>query len=126
MKKRLNKGGKKVSDDVVGWAGVLVTIVALVLLDNRNSPHKWHPAIVWTCSTFSAIALFGRTLWPSWRIWSLWASFLIVHLFAMWFIFDKVLPPGRVWGTIYVIPIAFVEGILLLGLIARFNRRYSH
>ena len=116
----------RVGEDTVGWIGALATLIALFLLDSPRHPHKWHPAIAWTGEAFYVVALFGRTLWQSWRFWLLWTLFLIIHVFAMWIIFDKVLPAGHVWGTIYVTPPAFVEGILLVGLIARYNRHSSH
>lgn len=116
------KKRRRVSDDIVGWIGLAVVIVASFVLDMPSEPHKWHPAIVWTGTAFSCIALFGRTRWRSWRFWILWASFLSLHVVAMWWIFDSLLPAGHVWGTLYVMPIGFIEGILLVGLVVRIER----
>jgi hypothetical protein len=118
---RRAKRRPRLKDDVVGWVGVLITIVALYVIDNPSEPHKWHPAIVWSCTAFSTIALFGRTQWQSWRFWALFMVFLLLHVFAMWWVFDKIVPAGHVWGTLFVVPIAFVEGILVLGQIVRFE-----
>ena len=122
---RILKKRQRFSDDIVGWAGLLIAAVALIVLDRPSEPHKWHPAIVWSCTAFSGIALFGRTHWRSWRFWVLWTLFLLLHVFLMWWIFDKVLPPGHVWGTIYVMPLGFVEAILLVGLIVRIEHIFD-
>jgi hypothetical protein len=112
------------SDNVVGWIGVAAVLAALFILDKPDHPHKWHAAIVWTASAFSVVALFGRTRWRSWRFWMLCAVFLVLHVFTMWVIFAKVFP-NLVLGTLYVVPPAFVEGILLLGVVVRIERRLS-
>jgi hypothetical protein len=122
---RVLKKRRRVGDDVVGWVGILATTAALYVFHNPSEPHKWHPAIVWTCTAFSCIALFGRTRWRSWKFWLLWVFFLLVHILAMWWIFGRLLPAGHVWGTIYVIPIGFVEGILVLGLLVRIERMFD-
>src|ERR1700739_1954254 len=119
------KKRKGASDNVVGWVGVFVTVVTLYVLDNPSEPHKWHPAIVWSCTAFSTIALFGRARWQSWRFWALCILFLLLHVLAMWWIFGRLLPAGHVWGTFYVMPIGFVEGILLLGLIVRTEHMFD-
>jgi hypothetical protein len=112
------KKRRRYSEDLVGWAGTVIMVVAMFVLDKPSEPHKWHPAIVWTGLAFTTIALFGRTLWSSWRFWVLSTIFLMLHVYAMWWLFDQLLPHGHVWGTLFVVPIAFVEGILLVGVIA--------
>ncbi len=67
---------------------------------------------------FVAISRAGNL----WRFWLLWASLLLLHVFVMWWIFDKILPANHMWGTMYVIPLGFVEAILLVGLIVRIER----
>jgi len=129
MKNAIKKRLRRHREDVVVWVAVLGVVVAVFMLDNASESHKWHPAILWTCTAFTVITLFGRSKWQSWRFWVLWVCFFAVHLLAMWWIFDFFLFPGHVWRTFLVIPIvllkapiAFVEGILVLGFIVRIER----
>jgi hypothetical protein len=106
-------------DNVIGIVGCIVVIGACLSLDTTSEPNRWHPAIMWTCTAFSGIALFGRTLWRSWRFWALWAFFLALHVYAMWWFYDRTPRVIQAIGTFLVIPIGFVEAIVVLGLIAR-------
>lgn len=112
-------------DNAIIWIGAIATIAACIMLDKPQEPHKWHAAIVWTCLTFVGVILFGRTRWRSWLFWTLSSLFLFLHVILMWWIFDKLLPGGHVWGTLYVMPLGFVEGIVLVGLIARLEQRFA-
>ena len=40
-----------------------------------------------------------------------------VHVFVKWPLFGKIIPATLVLGTMYVAPVGFVEGTLILGLI---------
>jgi len=48
-----------------------------------------------------------------------------VHSLAMWLIFERLLP-RLVIGTLYVIPIAFVESIVLIVVFFRLERWLLH
>ena len=117
MHSRVLKRRRLRIEDVIPWIGGLIALAAAMLLDVPSDPHKWHAAIVWSICAFTCILLFGRSRW-SWRgFWLLGAAFLVIHLFAMWLLFGKLITPNRHIGTLYVAPIGFVEGIYILGLI---------
>src|SRR5205814_291328 len=102
-------------DDALGWIGIAVALIAAIVLDKGSAPHKWHAAIMWTVVAFLGVLKFGQKKWKSWRFWIFCAACLGVHVFAMWVIFDQLLP-RLILGTLYVVPVAFIESILLIGL----------
>ena len=89
------------------------------MLDTKEQPHKWHAAIMLTGCTFGGVLIIYRQKWMSWRFWLLWAACLAVHTFAMWLIFAKVLASFRGIGTLYMVPLAFIELIFLQIIIAK-------
>ena len=104
-------------EDAIPWIVALLGLAAAVVLDTPSQPHRWHAAIMWTVCAFTCAVLFGRPRWGSAGFWLFYASFLGLHLFAMWVLFGKLLPANRYLGTVYVAPLGFVEGIAILGLI---------
>ena len=111
MQARVLSKKNRTLEDAVPWIGSAIALVASVLLDSPSQPHKWHPAIMWTICAFVCVVLFGRSRWRLTRFWMFCAAFFVLHLFTMWVLFDKILPSNRGLGTLYVAPIAFVEGI---------------
>ena len=116
------KTREPLGDRVVGWVGLVVVIVAMFVLDKPSEPHKWHAAITWSVLAFMTVTLFGRGRWKSWRFWALWMFFALLQLLAMWWLFGRAMPAGHFVGTVVVAPIAFIEGVLLVGLIVRIER----
>lgn len=110
-----------VSDDALGWIGIAVILVAVVTLDKGSPPHKWHAAIVWTVTAFFGALIFGRKKRGSWAFWLFLGACLVLHVFGMWVIFTELLP-RLILGTLYVIPIAFIEAIFLVGMFAKLER----
>lgn len=106
-------------EDAIPWIVALLALAAAVVLDTPSQPHRWHAAIMWTVCAFTCAVLFGRPRWGSAGFWLFYATFLGIHLFAMWILFGKLLPVNHYLGTVYVAPIGFVEGIAILGLIGR-------
>src|SRR5665213_2359239 len=100
------------SDNAIIWVGGAVALLAAIILDKGTAPHKWHAAIVWTTGAFGTALVFGRQKWNSWLFWAFWTVCLALHGFAMWLIFKQLLP-RLVLGTLYVSPLAVVEGIFL-------------
>lgn len=119
MHKRRVKTREPLGDRVAWWLALTVAVVATFVLDKPSEPHKWHAATMWFAVAFLTITLFGRTRWKSWRFWTLWTFFALLQLLAMWWLFGRVLPAGFFLGTLYVAPIGFIEGVLLVGLIVR-------
>ena len=110
-----------VSDNAIVWSAAAVGLIAAIVLDKGSAPHKWHGAIMWTGVAFYGVLIFGRKKWGSWLFWILWAFFLVLHGFAMWVIFAQLLP-RLILGTLYVVPLAFVESVLLLVIILKIER----
>jgi hypothetical protein len=115
---KLLKRGNGLSNKALGWIGIAVALAASIILDKDGQPNKWHPAIMWTVVAFYGLLLFGRKKWRTVRFWCFWLASLALHVFAMWFIFGRLLP-RLVLGTLFVVPLAFVETILLTGLFFR-------
>lgn len=100
------------SDDVFGWIGLALVLVAAIILDRGSPPHKWHAAIMWTFVALFGALVFGRKKRGSWLFWVFWATCFVLHVAAMWVIFGQVFP-RLILGTLYVVPLAFIESLLL-------------
>ena len=120
MPRRLRE--RFVSDDVLGWAGIALGLVAIIILDKGGPPRKWHAAVMWTFCALFGLLIFGRKKRTSWLFWIFWIASVGVHVFAMWLIFGKLLP-RLVLGTLYVVPVAFLEAIFLMGIFSRLERK---
>jgi hypothetical protein len=112
------------SDNAIVWSAAVVALIAAIILDKGSAPHKWHAAIMWTGVAFYGVLIFGRRKWGSWLFWIFWAACLALHGVAMWLIFGQLLP-RLVLGTLYVVPLAFVEAIFLIGVFLRLAPGHS-
>jgi len=111
-----------VSNDVLGWLGIALALIAAIILDKGSAPHKWHAAIMWTFCALFGLLIFGRKKRTYWVFRIFWAACLVLHVFAMWLIFGQFLP-RLILGTLYVVPVAFLEAIFLIGMFSRLERR---
>jgi hypothetical protein len=109
---RTLKNGFGVSDNALSWIVVALGLTAAFILDKPSAPHKWHAAIVWTTGALFGLLVWCRKKWNSFPFWLFWLTCLVFHVFAMWMIFERLLP-GLILGTLYVMPIAFIESVLL-------------
>jgi len=113
------------SDNFLGWIGIALGLVAMIILDYRSSPHKWHAAIMWTFCALFGLLIFGRkkrALWIFWIFWIFWTACLVLHVFAMWLVFGQLLP-RLILGTLYVVPVSFIESMLLFVFFSRLERK---
>ena len=117
------KKGMSWTDRAFVWSAAAVALLAAIILDKGTAPHKWHAAIMWTGVAFYGVVIFSRPKWRTWQFWVFWAACLVVHVFAMWVIFGQLLP-NLVLGTLYVIPLAFLEAIFLLGISLKLERNH--
>ena len=122
--RRLLKKGVAGSDDLLGWIGLGLVLVAAIVLDKRGAPHKWHAAVMWTFCALFGLLIFARTKRSSWLFWIFWIVCLTLHAFTMWAIFARIFP-RLILGTLYVVPIAFVEAIFLMGIFSRLERELA-
>jgi hypothetical protein len=121
---RILKKQISISDKVIVWSAAAVGLIAAITLDKGSAPHKWHAAIMWTGVAFYGVLIFGRRKWKSWRFWIFWAACLGLHVFAMWLIFVQLLP-RLILGTLYVVPIAFIEATFLVGMFAKLEPKLN-
>lgn len=112
------------SDDIFGWIGLALVLGAAIILDKGSAPHKWHAAIMWTFCALFGVVIFGRKKRGSLLFWIFWVACLALHVFVMWVIFGQLLP-RLILGTLYVVPLAFLEAILLIGIFSKLERRLA-
>lgn len=115
------KGRMSLNDKVIVLSAAAVTLIAAMILDKDHAPHKWHAAIMWTGVGFYGLLIFSRSKLRSWLFWIYWLACLLLHGFAMWLLFAKLLP-SLVLGTLYVVPLAFLEAIFLFVLFSKLER----
>jgi uncharacterized protein with PQ loop repeat len=125
MAKRPIASKKRISlsNDALGWSGLGLSLIAAVILDKGSPPHKWHAAIMWTFCALLGLLKFGREKRTSRLFWIFWVSCLVLHVFAMWLIFG-LLMPRLILGTLYVVPLAFVESLFLLVVFVKLEQRH--
>ena len=114
MKKRI-----LVSDDAVLWIGTGLVLAAAIIFDRQGMPQRWHAAIMWTAVAFGPPTVVRRKRWNSWPFWLCWIIYLSVHLALMWVLFAYLLTKVRVLGTLYVVPFAAIEALVLLVLLSK-------
>ena len=108
---------------------VILTFVGLgivVISDKIGTPQKWHAAIVGTMVTFGGVAWVFRGKWRRWQFWASLGVLFTIHILAMWLVFTQILASVKTLGILIWAPVAFVEGILLLGLVPLLERRLFH
>ena len=97
----------------------LIAIVASIIFNQHGLPQKWHAAIMWTGVAFGTVILSSRKKLTSWRFWLVWVSFLLLHMLMMWVIFAIILSNILVLGMLFVVPVGFLESLLLINIMSR-------
>jgi len=121
---RSTKSTRATNDDALGWIGIALVLVAAIVLDKGAPSHKWHAAIMWTFVAFFGVLIFGRNKRGSWRFWIFCVACFVLHVFGMWVIFAHLLP-RLVLGTLYVVPLAFIESIFLVGMFSKLEHKLA-
>ena len=121
---RASKKAFFLSDDAIGWVGIALGLIAAIILDKCAPPHKWHAAIMWTFLALFGVLVWGRQKRNLWLFWLFWAASLVLHVIAMWVIFGQLLP-RLILGTLYVVPLAFVESLFLFVAFIRLERKVA-
>ena len=96
-------------------------VVAAIILDTDDAPSKWHAAIVWTFAAFYGLLIYDRKKWRFFPFWLFFVACFVIHVYVMWFIFGTLLPQLRL-GTLYVVPVAILEVILLIVVFSGLER----
>jgi hypothetical protein len=97
---------------ILGLCGA--AMLALVLIADHNGlPQKWHTAIFGTVAPFCIVLMCYPLRWRRWSFWVAFAICLVVHLVAIWVLFQYLIL-GVAPGWLLWTPIAFVESFLLL------------
>jgi hypothetical protein len=117
-------GGKfRTAENVYVAVVCLLGFGLAVILDRRGMPQKWHAAIVGTCVSFGGVSWVFHARWR--RPW-FWLAFVIcfaAHMLMIWVVFGQILAGTKYFGILIWAPIAFAEGIVLLGFIPALERR---
>ena len=112
------------SDDTIGWIGLALVLIATIILDRNSPPHKWHAPIIWTFLALFGVLVFGRSKRGSWLFWVFLTTCFVLHVAAMWLIFGQILPRLTL-GTLYVVPLAFIESLLLFVVFLKLERQVA-
>src|SRR5688572_12601748 len=121
MPERL-KGRRVPSDNALVWIGGAVALAAAIVLDDDTAPRKWHAAIIWTVIAFLCLLVLCRKKWTFVSFWLFGMFALVAHICVMWFIFGQLLP-GLLIGTLFTVPLGFIESILLTVIFSGVERR---
>ena len=112
------------SDNALGWVSAAFALVAAIILDKNSPPHKWHAAIMWSIVALFGILIWGRDKQNSRLFWTFWVGCVLLQISTMWVIFGKLLP-RLVLGTVYVVPLAFIESLLLFVAFLKLERKIA-
>ena len=113
---------RNAQSDALGWVAIALGLIAAIILDKGAPPHKWHAAIMWTLVALFGVLIWGRQKRNLWLFWVFWAACLLLHVVAMWVIFGQLLP-HLILGTLYVVPLAFIESLVLFVVFLRLERK---
>ena len=79
---------------------------------------------MWTFVALFGFMVVGRSKRGSWLFWFFWAACVVLHVAAMWVIFGQIFP-RLILGTLYVVPLAFIESLLLFVVFVKLERRVA-
>jgi hypothetical protein len=125
---RVNMGKKytpSTSEKIGIFLGALVALSLAELTDRSGMPQKWHAAIIGTVCPFTVVILIYR---PKWKLWKFWASLvacLVVHLVAIWILFQYIWFNVQTLGFVYWFPIALLEGLFLVAAVRWIEERFT-
>lgn len=115
----------EISGTAINWAGGLLALAIALIFAKFHMQQKWDAAAMWTLVAFVPSTAFCRRYWNKWKFWAVWLIFLIIHICLIVAIFHWLLKTFTIIGTVYVVPFAFLECFLLVGLAAKTLTRIS-
>jgi hypothetical protein len=111
------------TENLIVGAMALLALGMVIATDRLGLPQKWHAAIVGTFVTFGGIALCFPRLWRRSFFWLLMTACFAVHSLLIVFLFAVILADVKFIGTLAWFPVAFAEGIVVLGVITKFSKK---
>jgi hypothetical protein len=108
---------RSISDNLIVFLIVVGALAAAWMMDSLGMPQKWHAAVIWTGAALTGSILVFRKRWARPTFWIALVTCFAVHIFAMWLIFQHLLSSISFVGMLYAIPLALVEGGILLAAI---------
>lgn len=92
----------------------LVTVSTIVMVD-LHAAQKWHAAGVGTILPFIFVIFSYPSRWL--RRWSFWVSLaicLVIHVAAIWIVFQYILGSVQRLGILIWFPVAILESLFLV------------
>ena len=95
-------------------------------MDRRGMPQKWHAAIIGTIFPFIFVVFSYPSTWLRRRsFWTAVGICLAIHLVGIWLLFQYVLARVQHFGTLFWLPVAFVEAVVLLIVVRKVENRLT-
>jgi hypothetical protein len=113
----------KVIENRAIWIMVAVTMLAVILMDRMGAQQKWHAAVFGTVGPIGVVAFVCHHKWAYWEFWASLGICFAVHVFAIWYVFERLFAPVKMMGILIWAPIAFAETIFILGLVPVLERK---
>ncbi|GAC1662811.1 MAG: hypothetical protein NVS9B4_16890 [Candidatus Acidiferrum sp.] len=104
--------------------GVL-SLVAVVVMDNHGAPRRWHAAIGATLIPFGFVVYAYRRRLLRWSFWPSFAACLLVHGVLIFICFQYILRDVEYVSILIWFPVAFVEAWLLLIAMKRVEEKLT-
>ena len=101
----------------------LFGLAIAVIADYLGLSQKWHAAIVGTLVAFGSSTWLLRSRWSKRQFWLALGSCFVIHLFGIWLVFAELMSEAKTFGILIWAPVAFAEGIVLLGLVPALQRK---
>ena len=115
----------RTSENVYAVVVALLGLAGALMADRFGLPQKWHAAIVGTLVAFGGCAWVYRSRWSIVEFWLALGTCFMIHLIGIWLVFAELLSEAKTFGILIWAPVAFVEGIFLLGLVPALQRKIS-
>jgi hypothetical protein len=98
--------------------GVCLALAMAGIMGDRHIPQKWHAAGVGTILPFIFVIFSYPSQWL--RRWSFWLSLvtcLVIHLVAIWIVFQYIFGNIQQLGILIWLPLAMLESFLLVFIV---------
>jgi membrane-associated HD superfamily phosphohydrolase len=118
-------GKVKTSDTgetLIIWAVSIAALLAAILMDRSGMAPRWHAAIVATVVAFLGVALVFRRKWRFPHFWLVLCLCFMLHVVLCLYVFGQLLGEIGNIGFLWGVPLGFLEGIVLLGLVPAVER----